>query len=72
MVESVGIHGGDYLIALWEVLGYMMGVLSYMVESVRLHGVLLGYMVGCWVTWWELLGYMVVVLGYMVGCWVTW
>ncbi len=29
---GVGLHGGDCLVALWGVLGYMMRVLTYMVE----------------------------------------
>ncbi len=43
---GVGLCGGDCWVALWGVLGYMMGVLSYIVESVGLHGGVLGYMVG--------------------------
>ncbi len=40
-MENVGLHGG--------VLGYVVGVLSYMVESVGLHSLwrVLGYMVVC-------------------------
>ncbi len=73
MVEIVGLHCGEYL-----VMGYMVVVLSYMVESIGLHGVL-DYMVGCRIIWWGLLGCIVEsirlhvwVLGYMVGCWVIW
>ncbi len=40
-----------------KVLGYMIGVLRYMVESVGLHG--------------EVLGYMVEIVGlYCAECWV--
>ncbi len=43
----------------------MMGVLSYMVDSVGLYGG------DCWVTWWRV-GLHDGGLGYMVMCWVTW
>ncbi len=56
----------------------MIGVLSYMVESVRLNGEVLGYMLGIEFHGGSfglsggVLGYVVGVLGYMVECWVTW
>ncbi len=36
--SSVGLHGGECWVTWWGVLGYMIGVLDYMVESVLLHG----------------------------------
>ncbi len=50
-MDIVGLHSGE-----WGVGSYMMGVLSYMVGSVELHGG------ECWVRWW-LLGYMVEIDG---------
>ncbi len=63
---GVGLHSGDCRVALWGVLGYMVGVLSYMVESVGLYGGVLDYMMGCWAIWWGI-GFYDGVLGYMVG-----
>ncbi len=45
MAGSVELHGGDCQVTLWGVLDYMVGVLSYMVESVGLHDG------ECWVIW---------------------
>ncbi len=52
------------------VLGYIMGVLGYMVDSVGLHGGVLGCIVGvgvhgeyCWVIWLN--------VGLHGRCWIT-
>ncbi len=47
MVESVGLYDGECWVIRWRVL-------SYMVESVGLHGGSVKLYGGeCWVTWWE-------------------
>ncbi len=44
MWRVLGLHGGECWVTWWRGLGYICGVLGYMVE--------------CWVTWWRVLYYM--------------